>query len=483
MKNTLHLIAATSCAALFFSCQSPVNNKVDVLTTSADGAHQLEATTVEFLEKAQEGAIPVTINPEEQFQTMDGFGYAITYSSCYNLLKMSDSLRHELLKQTYDVKEGYGASYARISIGCNDFSSTEYTLCDEPGLEHFRLYTDETDYVIPVLKEILEINPDLKIIAAPWTAPKWIKVDNIESMQPHDSWTDGHVNPQMYDTYAEYFVKFIETFQEQGIRIYAVSPQNEPLNPGNCASTYIPWQEEAPLVKAMAAAFKKHALDTKIYVFDHNYNYDDKEDQIDYPVQIYKTLGNNFEGAEYVVGAAYHDYGGHPSELEDITAQAPEKEVIFTESSIGTWNKGRDLPVRLMKDMENLVLGTVNRNCKAVLVWNFMLDTNRGPNLDGGCQTCYGAIDINPENYTEYTLNSHYYVITHMSAVVQPGAVRIACNVPDETILTAAFQNPDGTLSVVMNNLAEEEKQVSVQLSEKTFCVTLPARSVVSCKW
>lgn len=483
MKKILHYAAV--CLALFSvaCCQSPQQNKVMVLTTTADGTQQLTLSQLELQKGAEAQELELKINPEEQFQTMDGFGYAITYSSCYNLLKMSDSLRHELLKKTYDVKEGYGASYARISIGCNDFSSTEYTLCDEPGLENFRLYSDETDYVIPVLKEILSINPNLKIIAAPWTAPKWIKVDNIETKAPHDSWTDGHVNPDLYNTYADYFVNFIQAFEQEGIKIYAVSPQNEPLNPGNCASTYIPWQEEAPLVKSMAAAFKKHKVDTKIYVFDHNYNYDDMQDQIDYPVQIYKTLGENFEGAEYVVGAAYHDYGGHPSELEDITAQAPQKEVIFTESSIGTWNKGRDLPVRLMKDMENLVLGTVNRNCKAVLVWNFMLDTNRGPNLDGGCQTCFGAIDINPENYTDYTLNSHYYVITHMSAVVQPGAVRVAITGETEGILSSAFCNPDGTLSVVLNNQLNEEKQLSILTGTQYFVVTLPAKSIVSCKW
>lgn len=460
-----------------------MQNQVMVLTTTADGTQQLETSCLDLQQGSETSGLVLTLNPDEQFQTMDGFGYAITYSSCYNLLKMNGSLRHELLKQTYDVKEGYGASYARISIGCNDFSSTEYSLCDEPGLENFRLYTDETDYVIPVLKEILAINPDLKIIAAPWTAPKWIKVDNIETKAPHDSWTDGHINPDLYDTYAEYFVKFIEAFEQEGIRIYAVSPQNEPLNPGNCASTYIPWQEEAPLVKAMAAAFKKHEVNTRIYVFDHNYNYDDMEDQIDYPVQIYKTLGNDFEGAEYVVGAAYHDYGGHPSELEDITAQAPQKEVIFTESSIGTWNKGRDLPVRLMKDMKDLVLGTVNRNCKAVLVWNFMLDTNRGPNLDGGCQTCYGAIDINPENYADYTLNSHYYVITHMSAVVHPGAVRIGVAGGSDEVIAAAFQNPDQTHSLVLNNTTEAPKEVTVKLAKDQFQLTLPSKSVVSCKW
>lgn len=465
------------------ACQKSETGVVNVFTTTADGSCQLTASQVSLGKVNEESTDTFIIDPTNTFQEIDGFGFAITYSSCYNLLKMDKDLRHELLKKTYDVKEGYGVSYARISIGCNDFSSTEYSLCDEPGLEHFRLYTDETDYVIPILKEILEINPDLKIIAAPWTAPKWMKVDDLESLKPHDSWTDGHINPALYDTYAQYFAKFIHAFQAEQIPIYAVSPQNEPLNPGNCASTYIPWQEEAPLVKAMAAVFKQEGLKTKIYVFDHNYNYDNKPDQNDYPIQLYKALGDNFEGSEYVVGAAYHDYGGHPSELEDIVQQNAQKEVIFTESSIGTWNDGRNLPVRLLKDIRDLVLGTVNRNCKAVLVWNFMLDTNRGPNLDGGCQTCYGAIDIDPVGYKDYTLNSHYYTIVHLSAVALPQSTRVAVkNLPKE-VLGSAFINPDQSYGLVLNNTTEESRVVTVEVGEKSFQVSLPAQSIVSCRW
>ncbi len=150
-----------------------------VYTTTGNSSQLLDETSVAVANTSMTSGALV-LKPTEKIQRMDGFGFAITYSSCFNLMKMSETDRLAFLKKTYSETEGYGVSYARISIGCSDFSSTEYTLCDATGLEHFRLYTDELDYVIPVLKEILAINPKVKIIAAPWTCPTWMKVENIQ---------------------------------------------------------------------------------------------------------------------------------------------------------------------------------------------------------------------------------------------------------------------------------------------------------------
>ena len=242
----------------------PTGNVATIYTTTGSGTQLLEKSASEIFTGTNMAPSTILVDPTQQHQTMDGFGFAITYSTCYNLLKMPAQDRAVFLRQTYSETEGYGVSYARISIGCNDFSSTEYSLCDEKGLENFRLYTDETQYVIPVLKEILAINPHVKIIAAPWTCPKWMKVTDVDSKKAHDSWTDGHLNPDYRKDYAQYFVKFIAAMKQQGIDIYAVCPQNEPLNPGNCASLYMPWQEEAPFVAELAAAFKQNGLKTSM---------------------------------------------------------------------------------------------------------------------------------------------------------------------------------------------------------------------------
>lgn len=454
-------------------------------TTDGTRTYSLTQTAVTG-EKSDNTRSAIVLKPQEQYQSIDGFGFAITYSSCYNLLKMSDEARHALLVKTYSPTEGYGVSYARISLGCNDFSSTEYSLCDEKGpdddlLKNFRLYTDETQYVIPVLKEILAINPQLKIIAAPWTSPRWMKIKSMDNRTLHNSWTDGHLNPTYYKAYAEYFVKFIQAFRQEGINIYAISPQNEPLNPGNCASLYMPWNEQAGFVQQLAPAIRKAGLSTKIYLFDHNYNYDGKESEQQYPAKIYKVYENKeFEGKELVVGAAYHNYGGNSNELNVIHDLYPDKELIFTEASIGTWNNGRNLDTSLADNMVNVALNTVLKHCKAAIVWNFMLDMNRGPNLDGGCQTCYGAIDI-ANDYKSYTFNSHYYAICHMAAVVRPGAVRIATSGWwFDGVTYAAFRNPDGTLALVLYNSTNKELNIHVADGTNRYPLYVPTRAAVS---
>ena len=457
--------------------------KVKVLTTAVNGPYLEQKTVDQTSEKPTNGVL--RFKPETRYQEIDGFGAAITYSACYNLLKMSIEDRTAFLKKTYSDSEGYGYSYARISIGCNDFSSTEYSLCDDKGpngdlLRNFRFYSDERDYVIPVLKEILAINPNVKIIAAPWTCPKWMKVDDVNSKNPHDRWTDGHLNPDLRATYAQYFVKFVNAMKAEGINIYAVCPQNEPLNRFNCASLYMPWQEEAPFVAELAKAFRQNSLSTKIYLFDHNYNYDDMADQQDYPVKVYNALGNSFEGSELVVGAAYHNYGGDSSELTDIHNQAQDKELIFSESSIGEWNNGRDLSVRLIDDMKTTMLSTVNQWCKAVMVWNLMLDVNKGPNLDGGCQTCYGAVDIQLD-YKTINYNSHYYILAQMASVVKPRAVRIATTrYREDNVYMAAFKNVDGTYALVVCNDNGRAVEIPVSNGRTYYTLKVPARGIAS---
>ena len=204
MKTNMSILSIAT--ALLLSTAACSNSaSIDDTPRPADqgtgnGAQLLDMSKAEVFTGNNMAPSTIIVDPALQFQTMDGFGFAITYSTCYNLLKMQPEERTAFLKQTYSETEGYGVSYARISIGCNDFSSTEYSLCDEPGLDNFRLYSDETQYVIPVLKEILAINPNVKIIAAPWTCPKWMKVSDIDTKKPFDSWTDGTIVRTMPST-------------------------------------------------------------------------------------------------------------------------------------------------------------------------------------------------------------------------------------------------------------------------------------------
>ena len=406
------------------------------------------------------------LTPSEGYQEMDGFGYAITYSACYNLMQMAPSDRKAFLTRTYSRTEGYGVSYARISIGCSDFSSTEYSLCDKEGLENFRLHTDETKYVIPVLKEILAINPDLKIMAAPWTCPKWMKVKSLTNRVGYDSWTSGSLNPNHYDTYAEYFVLFVKAFAKEGIPIYAVTPQNEPLNRGNCASLYMPWEEEAAFVNKLAPAFAHAGIKTKIYCFDHNYNYDNIADQQGYPLHILADK----EAAKYIDGSAWHNYGGRVSELDRIHEAYPDKEIVFTEASIGTWNY--DFNKCLLTDFSNIFLGTLKRYGRGVTLWNLILDDKGAPNRPGGCRTCFGAIEISSESYSFDSLDrkSHYYNIAHCSKVIKADAWRVASteSLPEGVEMVMPGDNVEIAVKLIAPVALEEKMRFAIREGGRT---------------
>nr|WP_321485540.1 glycoside hydrolase family 30 beta sandwich domain-containing protein [uncultured Draconibacterium sp.] len=459
----------------------PETGDVTLYITTNTRSQDFATRAVDFSDKSNMSPSTINLEPETQYQTMDGFGAAITGSTCYNLLQMTEDNREKFLKETFSPTDGMGYSYVRISIGCSDFSLSEYTCCDIEGIENFGLTSEETDYVIPILQEIQAINPELKILGSPWTSPRWMKVNNLIDLQSFNSWTSGQLNPAYYADYATYFVKWIQALREYGINIYSVTPQNEPLNRGNSASLYMGWEEQLDFVKNnLVPAFKAASLNTKIYLFDHNYNYDNMGVQNDYPVKIY----NAGIDEDMVAGAAFHNYGGNKEELLDVHEKAPNRELIFTETSIGTWNNGQNLETRLIEDMREVALGTVNNWCKGVIVWNLMLDSDRGPNREGGCQTCYGAVDIDRANYSSITRNSHYYIIGHLSSVVKPGAVRIGTSgFSDAGFYYSAFENTDGTYAVVLLNSNSASKMITLDDGTNHFSYEVPAKSVISYQW
>lgn len=452
---------------------------VTIYTTTSTRSKDLTKEAVAFSTKDNMSPTTITLVSATRYQEMDGFGAAITGSTCFNLLEMTKDNRTKFLTETFSNENGFGFSYIRISIGCSDFSLGEYTCCDKKGLENFALQTEEKDYVIPILKEILAINPSIKILGSPWTCPKWMKVNNLTEKKPYDSWTSGQLNPDYYQDYATYFAKWVNAFKAEGINIYAVTPQNEPLNRGNSASLYMTWEEQRDFVKT-ALGPTLQPLGVKIYAFDHNYNYDNIDSQKSYPVKIY----NDAEAGKYLAGAAYHNYGGNRNELNNIHSAKPDKELVFTETSIGTWNSGRDLSTRLMADMEDVALGTVNNWCKGVIVWNLMLDSDLGPNRPGGCQTCYGAVDIDNTKFEKIVRNSHYYIISHMSSVVKPGATRIGTKgYTASGIIYSAFENTDGTYALVLMNNTSEAKKITISDGSHHFTYEVPSKGVSSYRW
>lgn len=160
---------------------------ITLFVTTNNRSQDFKKQTTSFVTGTNITSSTIKLEPATRFQTMDGFGAAVTGSTAFNLMKMTPENRTKFLKETFSPTEGMGHSYVRIAIGCSDFSLREYSLCDIPGIENFALTSEEIDYVIPILKEILAINPELKIMGSPWTPPRWMKVNNLTDLQPFES--------------------------------------------------------------------------------------------------------------------------------------------------------------------------------------------------------------------------------------------------------------------------------------------------------
>lgn len=486
----MNILSAIVLAGTLAACNSPAENLsgsgngggeisgeknvVKAYVTTSDRSHLFTEKDLEFNRPASMSPYIVNLDFDRTYQTVDGFGAAVTGATSYNLMKMQQEDRTAFLKDIFDREEGLGSSLIRVSIGASDFPAgrKEFTWCDTEGIENFAPHSDDVQYLIPVLKEIYAINPDVKIIGSPWSAPVWMK----ESA----SWTSASLKPEYYDDYAQYFVKWIQYMESQGFDIYAVTPQNEPLNKGNSMSMYMGWQQQRDFIKqALGPAFRDAGIDTKILVFDHNFNYDNIADQIGYPLHIYEDP----DASQYVAGSAWHSYGGNVSELDQIIYEYPDKEIYFTEASIGAWNY--TFENCLVNDFETIFIGTLSRMGKGVTLWNLLLDDKGGPyGSAGACTTCYGAVDISSSDYRTLTYRTHYYNIAHASKVIMPGAVRIGTEGFElDGLDYLAFRNPDGSIGVIIVNKNTGTQTLTFNTDEYSVNYEVPGRSLVSLSW
>lgn len=481
--NMLHLVLPLAAALLLGCQQTPLPDDTDpdvpvatVYTTSVAGERFAQSTVslgkpedVHFYKVELDGNV---------FQSVDGFGLAITQASCYNLLLMPPEERTAFLTGLFSREEGMGSSLIRVCIGGSDFSLDEFTWCDNPGMENFGVHPLDEEWLFPVLDQIFKINPDVKIIGSPWSCPKWMKMTE-NGGAAYDSWTGGRLNPKYYSDYADYFVRWIQEMEKRGYPIYAVTLQNEPLNRGNSMSLYMPWEDQRDFIKqAVGPAFKAAGIKAKILLFDHNYNYDNMASQQDYPLHILEDA----DAAQYVAGSAWHNYGGKVSTLDKVHGAFPNKDIYFTEASIGTWNYTFD--GCLINDFRDIFLGTLGRYGKGVTLWNLMLDDERKPFRPGGCSTCFGAVTLSTKDRKTLVKNSHYYNVAHCSKVLQPGAVRLGTKGFETTGLTYQwYRNPDGSQALLLLNESSSAVLVNFVTDKHSVALKVPAKAIQSVIW
>jgi len=407
----------------------------------------------------------IEVDAGQSYQTMDGFGNCLTDGSAILLTRMSSTTRSALLKELFAWdKNNIGISYLRVSIGASDLSERPYSYNDltegqsDMDLKNFSMDPNRKD-LIPVLKEILKINPSIKILASPWSAPTWMKTNNNSK--------GGSLRKECFQVYANYFVRYIQDMQKEGIPIDAITIQNEPLHPGNNPSMYMTAEDQALFVKQnLGPAFHAAGLKTKIIVYDHN------ADKISYPLSILRDP----EAAKYVDGSAFHLYGGKIEALSDVHKEFPAKNLYFTEQWIGS---PANFPGDLAWHTKTLIIGASRNWCRNVLEWNMASDPDCNPHTEGGCDRCLGTITLNGDQVTR---NPAYYILAHAAKFARPGSIRIASNVV-ENLPNVAFKTENGKVVLIVLNESQETKKFSIASKGKAVEVELGKGAVGTFVW
>ena len=440
----------------------PAVNEVDFWLTKGNGVVKLQKQTDILAFRSTANMYPtIEVKDATTYQSIDGFGYTLTGGSAEVINSLAPTVKEELLQELFGTgNNAIAISYLRISIGASDLNSTPFTYNDLPqgetdeALEKFSLSQDAT-LLLPLLKQIVAINPSIKIMATPWTPPVWMKDNN--------SFVGGSLQPKYYGVYAQYFVKYLQKMKAEGITIDAITPQNEPLHPGNNPSLLMTANQQADFIKNhLGPAFRNAGINTKIVIYDHN------ADKPDYPITVLSDPAAN----AFINGSAFHLYAGDINALSTVHNAFPNKDIYFTEQyTASNGNFGGDLKWHL----KNVIIGSMRNWSKTALEWNLANNPQFGPHTPGGCTICKGAITV--ESSSNITRNVGYYIIAHASKFVPPGSVRIESNISGD-LQNVAFKTPAGKIVVLVENDGANTALFNIKFNGKWFTTSLEGGSV-----
>jgi glucosylceramidase len=438
---------------------------VKFMVTTCNQLYLFDEDAVNFTDDV--APFTIRLDTLDRRQPVEGFGAALTGSSAYLLKQMDAAKRAALLKELFDPEDGIGISYLRITIGSSDFSLSYYTYCDVEDINSFRIPDTDRRDLLPVLKEILAINPGIRIMATPWTPPVWMKTTG--------QWSGGSLKPEYYDEYAQYFVKYIKEMSYEGITIDAISVQNEPMWEFGTPGMKMTWQEQRDFIKNnLGPLLASEEIKTKILIWDHNW------DMPEYPINIL----NDPDAAKYITGSAFHGYNGNYTQMSDVYNAHPDKKLYFTEISGGGW--AVNFSDNLKWNVTNVFLGTLSCRSGNVLMWNLVLTDSWGPYLQGGCSNCRGVITLNADGSTKR--DNEYYAIAHFSKYIRPDAYIVGTTVtgssPDASQFKyIAAQNKDNSKVLVAMNLSASPAKMAVRCGTKKFIYTIQGESLVTFYW
>jgi len=498
--------SATTASATTAPAQAAVTAHVWV--TTPDGTDKLTPLAPATFGNSMPAAPTIVVDPTLTYQTMQGFGGAITDSSATVLYRLSPAARAATMRSLFDPVTGDGLDYLRQPIGASDFVATaDYTYDDLPAGQtdypqsHFSVKHDQAQ-ILPLLREAKALNPHLQIIATPWSPPAWMKTNG--------SLIGGRLidDPRIYRSYALYLLKFIQAYQANGVTVNAITVQNEPQNrtPSGYPGTDMSSAQEEKVIEDLGPMLHTAGLRTQIFAYDHNWTEHPNDAAATPPdetadINAYPQNVLNSPAAKYVAGVAYHCYFGDPSAMTTLHDQFPDTTIYFTEcSGSQSADPANTFSDTLKWHARNLIIGSPRNWAETVINWNLALDPSGGPHV-GGCATCTGIITVGPGDTV--TKNAEYYTLGHLARFVKPGAVRIASTSFGTTgwsgqVMDVAFRNPDGSTVLVAHNENDNPStfgvreggqaftyystgaaQTSGQYLQIDFGRTVPARQVV----
>ncbi len=441
-----------------------------VWVTTPDATRLLTREDIEFRPDDQTEPRQTTIDVDDtvRFQTIRGFGAAMSDSSAWLIAtRLSSEQRDALMRTLFDPQSGIGISVLRHVAGASDFSLSLYSYDDVPAgetdelLERFSIDHDRA-YIIPLLQQALALNPQLSIIGTPWSAPGWMKTS--------DSMIGGELRRENYRAYADYLVRYVQSFAAEGVPLAAITPVNEPLFvPAEYPGMYMDADSQAEFIKTyLGPAFAAAGLSTQILIFDHNW------DRVDFPIRVL----DDAEAGAFIGGTAFHCYHGQVAEQSVLQERHPDKILLVSEC---TGLVGSSFEQDLRWVMRNLFIGAVRNWATDILMWNLALDETSGPR-NGGCMICRGVVTIDQAT-GEVNLNLEFYMLAHATFAARPGAIRVSSPSTPGGIETVAFLNPDGAKSLLVLNDGAFEETFKVRWAGLAFSYTLPPGAVATFRW
>ena len=409
----------------------------------------------------------IILDPNRTFQTIVGFGGSLTDASAETIAKLPKDKQQEILTAYFDSEEGIGYTFCRTHINSCDFSSESYAYSEVQGdihLEHFSIAHDMT-YRIPFIKSAMDIaGDDFKLFASPWSPPAWMKTNN-------HMLRGGELKPEHYQVWADYFVKFIQSYEREGIPIWGLTIQNEPMAVQTWESCIYTAEQERDFVKHNLGPTleKNNMLDKKVIIWDHNRGIMN---------QRAKVVYDDPEASKYVWGTGFHWYSGDHFDNVKLHAEAfPDKKLVFTEGCVypfswehmDEWHWGERYGESIIHDLNNGTVGWVD--------WNILLDETGGPNHVANF--CYAPIIGDTRTGEVHYMNSYYYM-GHFSKYIKAGAKRIICAANNDDILATAFRNPDGTLAAVVMNQTDRDMEYKVWIEGEGIETAIPSHSIAT---